>query len=96
MFHLCLLKASKAAMLIFFETLRVELGGDIGITIVTPGLIESELTKGKFLSKEGKMVIDQEMRDVSYFISFLENSKLTILFIVYILYVPEQIIIFLL
>ncbi|KAL2935744.1 11-beta-hydroxysteroid dehydrogenase 1B [Bienertia sinuspersici] len=56
--------ASKAAIMSFFETLRVELGGDIGITIVTPGLTESELTKGKFLSKEGKMVFDQEMRDV--------------------------------
>ncbi|XP_021865926.2 11-beta-hydroxysteroid dehydrogenase A [Spinacia oleracea] len=56
--------ASKAAQVIFFETLRVELGGDIGITIVTPGLIESELTKGKFLSKEGNMVFDKEMRDV--------------------------------
>ncbi|XP_021737907.1 11-beta-hydroxysteroid dehydrogenase 1B-like, partial [Chenopodium quinoa] len=48
--------ASKAAVLSFFETLRVELGGDIGITIVTPGLTESELTKGKILSKDGKMV----------------------------------------
>ncbi|XP_021775835.1 11-beta-hydroxysteroid dehydrogenase 1B-like [Chenopodium quinoa] len=56
--------ASKAAVISFFETLRVELGGDIGITIVTPGLIESELTKGKILSKEGKMVLDQDMRDV--------------------------------
>ncbi|KMS97690.1 hypothetical protein BVRB_5g124740 [Beta vulgaris subsp. vulgaris] len=65
--RLALYSASKAALVIFFETLRVELGGDIGITIVTPGLIESELTKGKFLSPEGKMVVDQEMRDVSHF-----------------------------
>ncbi|XP_021758423.1 11-beta-hydroxysteroid dehydrogenase 1B-like [Chenopodium quinoa] len=57
--------ASKAAVLSFFETLRVELGGDIGITIVTPGLTESELTKGKILSKDGKMVLDQNMRDAS-------------------------------
>ncbi|KAL7099321.1 hypothetical protein ACP275_09G076600 [Erythranthe tilingii] len=56
--------ASKAAIAQFFETLRVEFGPDIGITLVTPGFIESELTQGKFLNKEGKLVVDQEMRDV--------------------------------
>lgn len=50
-----------------FETLRVEVGSDIGITIVTPGYIESELTKGKFLTAEGKMEVDQDLRDVSKF-----------------------------
>ncbi|KAJ8557243.1 hypothetical protein K7X08_002868 [Anisodus acutangulus] len=57
--------ASKAAMISFFETLRVELGTQFGITIVTPGLIESELTKGKFLTIEGKLKVDQVIRDVS-------------------------------
>ncbi|KAF9605175.1 hypothetical protein IFM89_014288 [Coptis chinensis] len=56
--------ASKAALINFYECLRVELGHDVGITIVTPGFVESEMTKGKHLSKEGTMVIDQEMRDV--------------------------------
>lgn len=56
--------ASKAAMVALFETLRVELGSTVGITIVNPGLTESEMTKGKFLSREGKMVVDQVMRDV--------------------------------
>lgn len=57
-------QASKAAVISFFETLRVELGSEVGITIVTPGLIESEITRGKFLNKEGRMVLDQELRDV--------------------------------
>ncbi|KAI5383822.1 11-beta-hydroxysteroid dehydrogenase 1A [Lathyrus oleraceus] len=35
--------ASKAALISFFETLRVELGWSIGITIVTPGFIKTEL-----------------------------------------------------
>ena len=52
-------------MLAFFDTLRVELGSDVKITIVTPGLIESEFTKGKILTKEGEMKVDQELRDVS-------------------------------
>ncbi|RYR66476.1 hypothetical protein Ahy_A03g012467 isoform B [Arachis hypogaea] len=56
--------ASKAAVISLYESLRTELGKDIGITIVTPGLVESEMTQGKFLSKDGQMVLDQEMRDV--------------------------------
>jgi short-subunit dehydrogenase len=59
-----LLQASKAAVVSFFETLRVEFGSDINITLVNPGLIESEMTKGKFLNKEGRMVVDQDIRDV--------------------------------
>ncbi|KAL6175074.1 hypothetical protein ACLB2K_051717 [Fragaria x ananassa] len=56
--------ASKAAMSSMFETLRVELGPEVHITIVTPGYIESEMNKGKYLSTEGRMTVDQEMRDV--------------------------------
>ncbi|CAA0831758.1 11-beta-hydroxysteroid dehydrogenase 1A [Striga hermonthica] len=56
--------ASKAAISQFFETLRVEFGPDIGITLVTPGYIESELTQGKFYTKVGKLEVDQDMRDV--------------------------------
>ncbi|EEF51747.1 11-beta-hydroxysteroid dehydrogenase A [Ricinus communis] len=56
--------ASKAALVAFFETLRVELGSDIHVLIVTPGFIESELTQGKFLLAEGKVDLDQDARDV--------------------------------
>ena len=56
----------------FFEALRIEFGSDIHITLVTPGFIESELTQGKYLAKDGKLVLDQEMRDVSF--SFLTCS----------------------
>lgn len=52
-------------MVLFYETLRVEVGTDIAITIVTPGFIESEMTQGKFLVEDGKMVVDQDLRDVS-------------------------------
>lgn len=69
-FHACFciktlikLKASKAAVISFYETLRVEIGRDIRITIVTPGLTESEMTKGKFMFEDGKMYLDQELRD---------------------------------
>ncbi|GER35860.1 hydroxysteroid dehydrogenase 1, partial [Striga asiatica] len=56
--------ASKAAISQFFETLRVEFGLDIRITLVTPGYIESEITQGKFYTKVGKLQVDQDMRDV--------------------------------
>lgn len=52
-------------MISFYETLRVETGDEVGITLVTPGLVESEMTQGKFLNKEGRLVLDQELRDVS-------------------------------
>lgn len=48
-----------------FDTLRVELAPEIGITIVTPGFVESELTKGKALYAEGKIEVHQDVRDVS-------------------------------
>ncbi|MED6121634.1 hypothetical protein PIB30_032071 [Stylosanthes scabra] len=35
--------ASKAAVINYFETLRMELGWAIGITIVTPGLVKTDL-----------------------------------------------------
>ncbi|MED6121633.1 hypothetical protein PIB30_032070 [Stylosanthes scabra] len=35
--------ASKAAVINYFETLRMELGRAIGITIVTPGLVKTDL-----------------------------------------------------
>ena len=63
--YMLLLQASKAAVLNFAETLRMELGDDVGITVAAPGWIESEMTKGKHLSKEGRMEVDQETRDVS-------------------------------
>ncbi|XP_021775833.1 11-beta-hydroxysteroid dehydrogenase 1B-like [Chenopodium quinoa] len=56
--------ASKAAMIAFYETLRVELGSDIQITIATPGFVESEMTKGKHLAPEGLMNVDVNLRDV--------------------------------
>ncbi|XWS51450.1 hypothetical protein CRYUN_Cryun12cG0177300 [Craigia yunnanensis] len=58
--------ASKAALVSFYETLRTEFGIQIGITIVSPGLIKTEMTEGKFLSKEGRLEVDREMRDVSF------------------------------
>ncbi|GFZ17353.1 hydroxysteroid dehydrogenase 7 [Actinidia rufa] len=42
--------ASKGALISFFETLRTEVGLDIGITIVTPGLVDTESAQTEFRS----------------------------------------------
>ncbi|KAK3033368.1 hypothetical protein RJ639_034418 [Escallonia herrerae] len=55
--------ASKAALLSFYEALRVELAPAITITIATPGFIETEMTQGKHLSKEGAVQVDQQLAD---------------------------------
>lgn len=67
--------ASKAAVMSFFETLRIEVGSDIGITIINPGVIESEITKGRFMSQEGRMELDQEMRDVEMSAIPMESAE---------------------
>lgn len=55
--------ASKAAQLRFYETLRTEVGSEVGITILTPGYVESEITKGKGIQKTGEVAVDEDARD---------------------------------
>lgn len=45
------LQASKAALISFYGTLRLEIGSHIGITIVMPGLIDTEMTSPSSLAK---------------------------------------------
>ncbi|XP_026451800.1 11-beta-hydroxysteroid dehydrogenase 1B-like [Papaver somniferum] len=59
--------ASKAALIHFYDTLRVELQHDgVKITIASPGVTDSEITQGKTLSKEAVMQVDKENMDVGY------------------------------
>ncbi|KAG9439223.1 hypothetical protein H6P81_019388 [Aristolochia fimbriata] len=65
--NLIIYNASKAALIHFYQTLRVELGSEVKFTIVTPGAMESEprvKAKGKGLLKEGEMGIDEIGRDI--------------------------------
>ncbi|KAI3499602.1 hypothetical protein L1887_35405 [Cichorium endivia] len=66
--------ASKAAVVSFYESLRLELGSDVGITIVTPGLTESEMSQGKIMNEDGEIVVDQDMRDAEMSIVPIELS----------------------
>jgi short-subunit dehydrogenase len=47
----------------FFETLRIELGDAISITIFQPGVIKSEMTDGKSALADGKMTSSEEAPD---------------------------------
>uniref|UniRef100_A0A0E0FBZ9 Uncharacterized protein n=1 Tax=Oryza meridionalis TaxID=40149 RepID=A0A0E0FBZ9_9ORYZ len=67
--------AANAALINFYETLRTELGSQVGITIVTPGWIESEMSKGKFLKDHGEMEVDQELRDAQIGLFPVEYAK---------------------
>uniref|UniRef100_A0A0D9W4A1 Ketoreductase domain-containing protein n=1 Tax=Leersia perrieri TaxID=77586 RepID=A0A0D9W4A1_9ORYZ len=67
--------ASKAAVLNFAETLRMELHGEVGVTVATPGWVESEMTKGKHLSKYGKMEVDQDTRDAQVGVFPVERGE---------------------
>lgn len=58
--RLSIYNASKAALISFYETLGTELGSDIGITIVTPGIIESEITDEEFVSKANVKFVPRE------------------------------------
>ncbi|CAN1145011.1 11-beta-hydroxysteroid dehydrogenase 1B [Linum perenne] len=44
--------ASKAAQISLFESLRIELGKDVGITIVTPGMVTSEMSQAEDVQLE--------------------------------------------
>ncbi|RZC59805.1 hypothetical protein C5167_007107 [Papaver somniferum] len=62
--RLSLYAASKAALISFYDTLRVELQPDgVKITVVSPGVTDSEMTQGKGLSKEGALQVDKELSD---------------------------------
>ncbi|XP_026408337.1 11-beta-hydroxysteroid dehydrogenase 1B-like [Papaver somniferum] len=56
--------SSKAALINFYDTLRVELQPDgVKITIASPGVTDSEMSQGKTLSKEGVMQVDKDLMD---------------------------------
>ncbi|PIA51028.1 hypothetical protein AQUCO_01100090v1 [Aquilegia coerulea] len=55
--------ASKAALENFYQTLRVELGSSVKITIASPGFIESEINQGKYLAADGTVQVDKEKID---------------------------------
>lgn len=52
-------QASKEALLSIYKTMRAELAPEISITTATLGVIESEMSKGKHLDREGITQVTQ-------------------------------------
>ncbi|KAF8052353.1 hypothetical protein N665_1569s0008 [Sinapis alba] len=52
--------ASKAALLGFYEALRIELNPDIKVTIVFPGLISTDMTTPEIIKRHGSDLIVSE------------------------------------
>ncbi|PRQ20743.1 putative oxidoreductase [Rosa chinensis] len=62
--RMSLYAAAKAALVNFYETLRLEVKDDVGITIATHGWIVSEMSRGKFMVDEGAEMQWKEEREV--------------------------------
>lgn len=69
------MKAAKAALVNFYETLRFELNGDVGITIATHGWIGSEMSRGKFMLEEGAEMQWKEEREVKLLFFFQPHLR---------------------
>ncbi|KAF8113260.1 hypothetical protein N665_0053s0011 [Sinapis alba] len=67
--------ASKAAVIAFYETLRSEFGSKVGVTIVAPGVVDSEMTQGKFMTNNGQLIVDKEIRDVQISVLPVESAE---------------------
>ncbi|KAF3782111.1 11-beta-hydroxysteroid dehydrogenase-like 5 [Nymphaea thermarum] len=63
--RMSLYSAAKAALTNFYETLRFELGEEVGVTIATHGAIGSEMAGGKFMLEEGAEMQWKEEREVT-------------------------------
>ncbi|KAK4352832.1 hypothetical protein RND71_028350 [Anisodus tanguticus] len=59
-----ILMAAKAAVINFYETLRLEVKDDVGITIATHGWVGTDITRGKFMMEEGADMLWKEEREV--------------------------------
>ncbi|KAJ0243054.1 11-beta-hydroxysteroid dehydrogenase-like 6 [Hirschfeldia incana] len=67
--------ASKAAVIAFYETLRSEFGSKVGVTIVAPGVVDSEMTQGKFMTKNGQLIVNKALRDVQISVLPVESAE---------------------
>ncbi|KAK4375303.1 hypothetical protein RND71_005980 [Anisodus tanguticus] len=66
---------TKAALVNFYETLRFEVDGDIGVTIATHGWIGTEMTGGRFMLEEGAEMQWKEERELLLAFSFKVHAS---------------------
>ncbi|XP_021288739.1 11-beta-hydroxysteroid dehydrogenase-like 5 [Herrania umbratica] len=63
--RMSLYAAAKAALVNFYETLRLEVTNEVGITIATHGWIGGEMTGGKLMLEEGAEMQWKEGRELA-------------------------------
>ncbi|KAL9379697.1 hypothetical protein Peur_028179 [Populus x canadensis] len=63
--RMSLYAAAKAALVSFYESLRFEVNGEVGITIASHGWIGSEMSRGKFMLEDGAEMQWKEEREVN-------------------------------
>lgn len=71
------MKAAKAALINFYETLRFEVKNEVGITIATHGWMGTEMTRGRFMVEEGAEMQWKEEREVSFCCAYHELCHFT-------------------
>ncbi|MBA0691952.1 hypothetical protein Goari_009553, partial [Gossypium aridum] len=74
--RMSLYAAAKAALVNFYETLRLEVNNDVGITIATHGWIGGEMTRGKFMLEEGAEMQWKEEREAVRSVTFLSLKRI--------------------
>ncbi|GAB4844195.1 11-beta-hydroxysteroid dehydrogenase B [Ancistrocladus abbreviatus] len=62
--RMSLYSAAKAALINFYETLRLEVEDEVGVTIATHGWIRAESNRGKLMLEEGADMQWREEREV--------------------------------
>ncbi|KAJ6877750.1 hypothetical protein NC651_030489 [Populus alba x Populus x berolinensis] len=63
--RMSLYAAAKAALVSFYESLRFEVNGEVGITIASHGWIGSEMSRGQFMLEDGAEMQWKEERAVN-------------------------------
>ncbi|VFQ84358.1 unnamed protein product [Cuscuta campestris] len=76
--RMSLYSAAKAALVNFYETLRLEVEDSIGITVATHGWIGTEMTRGKIMVEEGAEMQWKEEREVHASGSVEEFAKMIV------------------
>ncbi|CAH9113934.1 unnamed protein product [Cuscuta epithymum] len=70
--------AAKAALVNFYETLRLEVEDSIGITVATHGWIGTEMMRGKIMVDEGAEMQWREEREVHASAAVEEFAKMIV------------------
>eukprot|EP00898_Chlorokybus_atmophyticus_P004063 jgi/Chlat1/4658/Chrsp3S05607 len=74
-----LYNASKHALMGLFNSLRMELNGEVGVTIACPGFVDTGMVTGKAIGRDGKPLSETltttNKKKTSHFVPLMTSSK---------------------